>query len=203
MPLTRVRSWFAEGRHGWLTIAVLAVAALVVVLHPTERVARGTAAGLELLGLAVVALGLRDTRRTFGLKPFRRVFADYLSALFGRRNINIVAGTGEIRLGGMRVDATATTRLPPDATVEQRLGALETKLDNLATAVQLTRRNLELEADKRTAAIAAEAQARAAELEKVRTLIKEAVAGGLALEAAGVVWLFAGIVLSAFAPEMR
>src|SRR5262245_27008713 len=101
---------------------------------------------LQLAGLSTVAWGLRETRKRFG-KP------SFLTELWAarprwRRDINIVVGAGNINLEGARVDAVGTVGFPPDATLEQKVAAIQSNLENLHNAFHANRRRVEDEFEK-------------------------------------------------------
>ena len=194
-------AWLAWPRRAW--IAIFAIAAIVAVFFVlpgcAERRIRLAGLLLELLGVGTVAKGINDTRKRFG-KP--SLLREWLAAApKWRRDIQIIAGTGNMNLSGVRASAVGTVTLPADASADQRIRALETLVQNLHAASHALRTEFEKAVEDQRNALTAETQTRRDEDASVRKLIDDAIAGGLSLEAMGLLWLVVGVVLATGSAE--
>jgi hypothetical protein len=86
--------------------------------------------------------------------------------------------------------------------VEQRVAALETQMQNVNGLVHATRRQMQTNAEDQNKAMDMERQKRSEEDADLRRLIDTGVAGGVALEITGLVWLFFGLVLANTSTEL-
>lgn len=190
-----------------LWIAVLAVPAVLLVSYlilpgwePRIRIA---GMGLQLLGLATVAFGLRDTRKLFSQPSLLQLARTWL----GRfptfyREIRMVAGSGHIQLGGASVSGFGTVTSSATASLEDRVAMLEKNLNQTNLAIHQAQMRMDEEKQKQAAALESERHGRETGDEKNEKLLQEAMAGGLHLETIGVLWLFCGITLASASIEI-
>ena len=93
-----------------------------------ESRARWAGTVLQLLGLAITALGIQQTRKQFG---HRTVF-ESLKAWYARRpqkKVTFVTGTGNLRVEGQdAVMAVGFTAAPAGSSIEERISRLEASL---------------------------------------------------------------------------
>lgn len=204
--LPRVGLWISrEGKDIWITLAVLAVAlGAVYAFGVGEQSIRIAGFFLELLGLAVVAIGLNDSRQLFGRPGVYTAIKNSMKRFpkpWRGTHVLVVGSAGSVS-GSATAAAigNSTSRLP--TTLEERVALLEEKLYLADTQINEGRRKLEEEAKKRKAAIEAEAEARDEGDRAVQKLIEEAVIGGIRLETMGVVWLAFGLTLSSLSEEI-
>lgn len=194
--LAQFPPWLAKGDHLWITLSVPIVILIVAYLLPLSLEARIRYSGLllELAGIAAVGKGLRDTRRRFGKKSF--LAAWWQKRPRWRRSARVVVGSGELVVAGALVRGDVTVGTSANATLEQRIHALEKNLEALRSSFHEHRREVESKLDKNANALEEERQKRSDEDLANRKLLEEAVAGGLTLETRGIVWLIFGVIFA-------
>lgn len=201
----RVLAWLYEANLLWLAVlAVPTVMALAYIIlgawEPRIRIA-GTC--LQLLGLATVARGLRDTRKLFSQPSLFQLAQNWLRRFpTFYRDIRIVTGTGHLQAGGATVTGFGTVTSSPKASLEDRIAMLEENLKQAHVAIQETQRRIDEEARNQANALQSERHYRKTGDEQTKKLLQEAMAGGLHLEAIGVFWLLIGITLASASIEI-
>jgi len=150
-----------------------------------------------------VAFGLQEIRALFKKPTFREAVATWLQS-FPRWEVErrIFAGTGHMKTGGVTASGHGMARPPPNASIEQRVAALEANVQSVSNLVHATRNEFESEITAQKKALDEERRERNREDAGIRELIDQAVAGGLTLEAMGLVWLVVGLLLSTTSTEM-
>jgi len=196
--------WLAEARYVWLALAV-SIAALVIALRPgtTEPVIRLTGLALQILGIGTVAWGISETRALYGHKPLFAVARGWIER-FPLRSRNIVlsaAGIASATAFG-RARGHVTHGTPPNATVDQRLDALEKNIGALHDRIGATQKELDEEVSKLKTSVSEEARQREQEDKENRKLTEMTATGGVHISATGAVWLFVGVVLSTAGVEI-
>lgn len=200
---TRAR-WLAEPRLFWLTV-IVSVGAIYFATRAgaTELHVRAISAGLQLLGVANVAWGIRETRKLFS----RRGVVDWTRDWWGRRptgskRIGVLAGA--IHLGGMTATATLSAHIDRSktASLDERVDRLEKDFDILRDQLTQTRDEFKQTTKEHRKKLEDEARVREAADAANRKLVESTQTGGLALSAAGAVWLVVGIVLGSFPEEI-
>jgi hypothetical protein len=159
--------------------------------------------GLQLVGVVLVGIGLRDTRQSFVDQP--TTWQGIIQWWVGRpsfrpRNITLEAKGVALGIGGMSARASVTAG--PNASLEQRVEILERghaalfdevgklsgevreKIGELSNRMDLERSERQ-EADK-----------------GVTEQLKKAVAGGLPLGRVGAGCFFIGIIAASVSPEI-
>ena len=189
-------------------MALFAIPAVLLlsytVLPNWEARIRIAGMSLELLGLSTVAFGLRDTRKLFSQPSFLLLAARWMISFPSfYRNVHIVAGTGHFKLGGASVTGLATASSSASASLEERVAILEKNLEQSNLAIHQAQRRLDDESARKARAVESERQYRETADDKNRQLLEEAMAGGLHLEAIGVLWLFVGIILATASSEIE
>jgi len=150
---------------------------------------------LQVLGLGTVAVGLRKSRRLFK----RPGFFSRLAEVFAKPRTANLSGDSP----GLSLDVASPwikNTLPSDATTEQRLAALEHRLDQIETFARAQEKKRTEEIADLQKNLESEATERDRETSGLRELIETAVIGGLRLEQAGLVWIAVGVVMGT-APE--
>jgi len=201
----RVLAWLGDAYLLW--IAVLAIPTLFalacIVFQSWEERIRITGMCLELLGLATVALGLRETRKLFNQPGLLQLAERWLREFpTFYRNVRIVTGTGHMSMGDASATGFASASASANASLEERVAILEKSLNQTNMALQEAQEKIDEETQKRTRALEAERQNRETGDESNRRLLQEAMAGGLHLETMGVLWLFTGITLATASSEI-
>ena len=196
--------WLGEVYLAWMLLATLAIALLFGFWPPpSEHSVRVSGWVLELCGLFTVAWGLRETRRQFG----RPGIGFLVRAWWSRRP----------RLGGKVVTASATASLgamsaagraygwrnvTANATVEERVSALEANVKDVNDRVNTALRELDQEVRTRGEAVKTERSERQHAIQQVERKMEAVETGGLSLSAVGIVWLAVGLTLSTIPVEL-
>ena len=111
----------------WALVAIVVVAVLGLLISSClERYVRFSGMGLQLIGVILVGIGLRDTRRAFNDQPTTwEGIKQWWTGRprFGPRHHSLEASSGIILSAGMSARASVTAG--PDASLEQRLEILE------------------------------------------------------------------------------
>jgi hypothetical protein len=201
----------SEAWAAWLCVVGFAVAWLIGWVFSTWVFSTGTSgevryAGtfLQILGLIVVVVGLRDK-----LKQFKRpTVPGTVRSWFGRlarafrrpEPITVqLSGVGAVALAG---ELQARLLLGPGASIEQRVRALEANLaqlqEELNTKVQdMRKRNDRLAEDLRQ-----ETEDRKTADRYAGSQIEEVAIGGWGLEVVGLLWLLFGVLGTSIPDEV-
>jgi len=201
-----VACWLGDGWRVWSSIVVVVVVCTLVSLLPgnTTDHLRYAGLGLQLLGITTIVVGLQDRRRLFD----RPSLFEYTRRWLERRPrwnaaTNVVALTATMTDSASAKDTISIWRsIPADATVEERLAALEANIDNLKTKQTQTSTDLHDEIKKRTEAGDVERKARESAIEALQTRVASLGVGDLHLETAGVFWLILGVILATIPQEI-
>jgi hypothetical protein len=204
----QVAVWIGrEGKHIWITLAVLALIVISAFLPfgMGEKGLRVAGFSLEFLGIGVVAIGLYKTRKDFERPGIReailnswkrrpKLWRDKPAGVTG--SVNVVSGNDTVSAFG------SVGKLPATLELEERVALLEERLNLTDTQIDEGRRKLEEEVRKREAALNAEAKARTEDYKSATALIEKAVVDGISLEAMGVAWMAFGLTLSSLSEEI-
>lgn len=201
----KLLKWAAEPDPLWLCLS-LAVLALYFVLGPgrSESQTRLVGLALQLCGLATVGWGIRKTRKFFGLPPLASAARDWLRRVprpFGRVVEGHVLMAGEAGFG-VEGSARLSVDVRPDATLEERVAAIESRVRELDQRHEETRRLLDREARDRQAALDEERTTREKVDNEIRSNLTLSQTGGLYLSVVGLVWLSLGLTLSTASVEI-
>ena len=204
--IARIFAWLGEAKKGWgALVAIFGVFIFwFVVLPGWESRIRFTGMSLELLGLSTVALGIRENGKLFNRPGPDEIVRNW----FGRfpkfrRDVRIVPGTAHLNLEGKApVIGVGSASLSATASLEERVAFLEKGLDQANDRIHEIQRKVTEEAQKLGSALDAARHEREFGDEKNSNLIQEAIAGGLYLEATGVLWLFFGILFATASSEI-
>lgn len=203
--LSRIVEWIWRAHRLWIALLAIPTVGLIcwAVLSNWEPRIRFTGMSLEVLGLFTVAYGLRETRTLFGRPSLLAVSRDWLRDFPRfRHELRMVAGTAAITLNGVGLSGTATVGVAPTASLEERVAALEKNFNQAHLLIHEAQRKIDREAELRKSGVESEKRAREVGDEKNRQLVEEAAAGGLYLEAIGVLWLFFGIIMATASNEL-
>jgi len=202
-----VAFWRRVGRHlvvraypFWIAVGGIASVAAVAVAIGGTPVEEATiaGAGMELLGLGAVAVGLSKLRREFGRPSlFDSVAAWFrdLPAAFKKQPPRIITSVGGISITPGTGSALLTVRPAPGSPIERRVEMLEKAVDDLREYHGREIDKLDQALERVAADLTIERRERAQVDEKLRTTVGDLAVGGLHLELVGVVWLFFGIFL--------
>jgi hypothetical protein len=188
----------------WILVAIVVVLVLWFPFSSClERYVRLSGMGLQLVGVFLVGIGLRDTRQAFEDQPttWQAIYQWWVGRpSFRPRHITLEAKGAALSVGGMSARASVAAGL--NASLEHRVEVLERghaalfdevgklsgeireKIGELSNAMDLERGERQ-EADK-----------------GVKEQLKKAVAGGLPLGRVGAGCFFIGIIAASASPEV-
>lgn len=203
--ISRIRIWLWEARQIWIAAFAIPCVLLLcwIALPNWEPRIRYTGMLLELMGLATVALGIRETRSLFSRPSLLQVARAWFSRFPGfRQDVKVIVGSGGISMGGASVSAFGSSGPAPTATLEERVAILEKSVNQAHLLIHEANRKIAQETQQRQSEIEVVKR----ELEdgdsKNKQLLEAAAAGGLYLETTGVFWLAFGITLATASNEI-
>jgi hypothetical protein len=200
--ITRLLHWLASARLAVLTVAVVVVAVCVSLFIHTEPAIRLAGLCLQLLGIAAAALGIRDTRRMFGKPSFLQLLRSWATSWPRfKPKVQHASASGSISIGSS-ASATVWHGVTSDATVEQRIEALEANLKGVEGRLCSAEGAISTNERTFTSKLQREAQERGTQVAELHRKVEAASTDGLRLAAAGAFWLTIGVVLSTASPEL-
>lgn len=172
---------------------------------PDSGEARVRIAGtlLQVAGIGTVALGLKQTRRHFGLPSTLESIWMWLKSwpVSGRRPIS-----GSTNLGLKTVGADLNIRYeqaaPENETLEQWKVRTESRLRLLNDAVSDLQRSIAEQGRTFEERIQQESQARSEQVAKLDDLLARVHTGGIYISLAGLIWLAVGVVMTSIPSEI-
>jgi len=195
---------FVDARIFWLALSV-AVGALVFALRKSasEPEIRLTGLALQVLGIATVAWGIRETRVLFGRPDLFTLAKKWIERVpvYGGRVVTASAnltGIGATVHGRAHVSSTAS----PNATVEERVSVLEKNIQHLNKRIDETQTEMDQGFRAQTSALEEEKQIRSREDQLLSAKLEATETGGLHISAMGALWLFIGVTLSTASVEL-
>ncbi len=206
--LTYKWNWANRNRLFWANIALVFVV-LGVLFYPLPSVdGRPVDLRFRLLGLLLQLIGVgtvwRDLARTaahFDRGGFlSRTFA-WLKE-FGKPPGGVIGGGGTLPGDMARGRGRVRTQLVPDASVPERLAAIEKYVSQVDASLDTAHVQIDELRDKLDAQIEAEKQERERAVGSLHRDLREAVTGNYALLVFGLAWLVTGIFLATFAQEI-
>ncbi len=201
--LVRVASWLHEAWAVWGAVLVMTVALLNPFTSPAwEARVRITGMLLQLFGISTVVVELHKTQTLFH-KPSLRKMAVGWFARFPKFGVEtqIVVGSGGVS-SRVAVTGYGTVSLPPTASLEERIAALERGLNQANGRIHQVENRIGEEARIRSSALESERRERVVEDQSNQQLIEKAAAGDLHLEFIGVLWLALGVILATASNEI-
>jgi hypothetical protein len=189
-----------DAKSFWIAVAGLAASVGIAFFTGSDLPSRILYAGtvLDFFGLVLVAQGLSETRKQFG-KPsvfgrLRRWFEAFASTFRRQEHQRAVAATGRfsLRTGHVR----ARVGVGQNATVEQRVHALEQNLKILSSELTEVRSSHDLKLAKIETALEEEKKQRVAEMGQLSRQLEDLAVGDLHLETIGLFWLVLGILFT-------
>ena len=203
--LSRIATWLHEARGAWgATFAVVVVFLISWATFPAwELRVRIAGLVLQLLGVATVAVGLHKTRRLFCRPSLAKIAVGWFRRFpkFGVET-RIVVGSVSLSASPTGFLAHGTVSPPPTASLEERIASLGRGLSRANLLIDRTQGRIEEEARNHGSALKSERRERAVGDARIQTLLEEAAAGGLYLEATGVIWLVLGVTLATASNEI-
>lgn len=200
--------WLKEGRHWLGALGVLGLGwALPLLWAPTpEAHMRWTGAFLQVAGVGTVAYGLSKTRALFDKPPVWESLVEWLKRLpTVLRGPRTISGSAHLTMAPGSLSArgfVSSPSLSSDASLEDRIAALEEKHKELERQLHEVRGHIDERAQEIEDQLSEEQRAREAADERVNQRIEEASIGGLHLEVIGLVWLIVGILCASLPDEI-
>lgn len=196
-------SWLGELRYAYLAVVyVLLGLSIIYSLGASERSIRLVGGGLQILGIGTVVWGISLTREQFGHQPIYAWFYSWL------RRFPLIRRTAYIRAEGIMPSISMSGRLTAvftpnsNATVEERLLAIEQGMDTVQKRIGAAEAQIDQEIRETHSKIAVEARARESADRQTMSALESASTGGIHVSAIGALWLFAGVILSTASPEL-
>lgn len=203
-----LRVLIIEGRLLWLTlgsIVVLVVAPGLWTCSGETRL-RFAAMFLQLLGIVLVAIGIRDSRSLFARPSLWQHTLTWMCSLGAalRPRLKHVSASATINFEADGTGRTTSSAIVSSAprTVEERIAALAEELNQLRQ--QSFARHEALDSQVKTMAkrIEVEAKERRDSDGHIRALLEAEAAGGLHLEVIGLCWLIVGTIVGSLNGEL-
>lgn len=169
---------------------------------------------LQLLGIVLVAKGIADLRRDFGLpsslseilaetREGARAAGHVLARLVGRRpTVTTVTGVGASASLGISVKGRGTVRSGPGASLSERVSLIEQIVDSLENSVWRLEDTVAQQQESHGHLLEAERIARERADAEVASRVTDFAIGGVRLETIGLIWLTVGTLLSTWSQEL-
>ena len=193
--LSELITWLRRGPLIAAVIAAIFVLVIFMGISCLERQIRISGMALQLMGVILVAVGLRDTRQAFDDLPTT------LGAIKAWRSGRLRFGPQHHVLhaegasfGTSTVAARARVSAGPDSPLERRVAILEQEVTNLFDELG----TLSAEMKKKTD----EGSERAKADEKTKNQLRRAIAEGIPLGIVGVIFFLLGITGGTASPEI-
>lgn len=190
-------------RHPLGTLAVSLLSIGLVWLRPDVDVIRCWGVTLQLLGVATVAAGIRDTRKRFDRRGFFRDAWQRLAA-FPRLRPKVVTARLEGTAGSLSAVAMASASGSGTLTLtaQEQIDALRQDLSNLQAAFNQAQQATDRRFAEAKRQLSEEQDARTKAVEEVRRGLADAQTGGLDLAVFGTTCLMIGALLGGVPQEV-
>lgn len=200
--------WLLDARR-LLPIPILAVVLLVLVVGfllpvTVDDSVRYSGLVLQLLGIYTIVHGLLGRQRLFNHPGFGVKFRAWLRQFpWGSKKPQPIeiSPTGGISLSSAG-KLSIWHGVPDEASIEDRLAALEANLETLKTELAETSNEHQGDIRRLVEAAASERQMRDSAVRDIRSQMEELGAGGLRLEWKGVWWLILGTIFVSIPSEI-
>lgn len=196
--------WLAERRLLWITLGTLLAAIGAAALFGlSEQSIRLAGLALEIAGLATVASGIRDTRLFFGQPGMVSIFYAWIKRFPGRRRDAVALGAS-IQMGaiGMAAFGYGWHDAGASASIEERLAVAEKNLGVVRKNLDLATERFGTEIRALQGRVKEESKTREVAIRELGTKLEVSETGGLHVATMGLVWLFAGMLLSTASQEI-
>ncbi len=200
--LTRLLHWLTRARLAAFTVAFVVVVVWMAFLVHTEPAIRLAGLCLQLLGIAAAALGIRDTRRMFGKPSFLQSLSSWAASWPRFKPKAQHVSLSESVSIGSSMSATLSQGVAPDATLEQRIDALEANLKSVDGRLQSAEGAISTNERTLMSKLQQESHERGTQIAELHRKVEAASTDGLRLAASGAFWLAMGVVLSTASPEL-
>ena len=200
---SRARWLFIEPWILWLSVCLLLVtfAVLFMVRADREPLIRWWGMALQFVGIISVVHDLQSTQRHVNRPGAAKWIREWAVRWPGRKVTIALAGASTVVLGGT---ARLTVRAPvnPQATIEERLVALEQNFCFIDRELDQLERTTTTERTERVSADTAEAAARIRADDGIKEHFAEVAAGTVSVSLFGVWSLAAGVLLGSGSAEL-
>jgi hypothetical protein len=202
--ITDFSRWFLASQYIVVVVVALLVVALPVIFSAClERQIRFSGMLIQLVGVFIVVLGLRDARRAFEDQPttwqsIKQWWAG--RPRFGPRH-HVLSAAG-ISLGISSGAARARVSPGRDASLDQRVKLLEQQYASLSDEVDTLSAETKQRTDELSKALEAERREREDSDNRAKEQLRTAIAEGIPLEFLGAVFVLFGIVADSASPEI-
>lgn len=202
--LRAILFWLFDARLFWFAVGVVITSLFFVVRKGvSEPEIRLTGLALQILGIATVAWGIRETRALFGRSDIFTLACNWFrrAPVYGGR---VVSGSINITSPGFEAHASGSASITAtlDATMEERVGVLEKSIKHLNSRIDETRAEIDQNSRAQSAALIQEKQERSQQDQELSAKLEATETGGLHISAMGVLWLFVGVTLSTASVEI-
>jgi hypothetical protein len=186
-------------------LAAIVVSSLVWIVFSSclERRVRLVGIALQLLGVILVAVGLRDTRRAFEDQPttWQAIKEWWLGRpRFGPRDIVLQAAG--VAAGASFGSARARVSPGPNTPLERRVEMLQEQYAELFDEVGALANEIKKRDDELSNALKVESDERQKGDASTRAQLKRAVGQGIPLGRVGAILFFLGIIAATASPEI-
>jgi hypothetical protein len=157
---------------------------------------------LQFAGIFQVAWGVHEMRREYGQPGIFSVMSIRLAAIIGSfrpPHHPVVVGTGSITFGAPTVQGYGRAL---GGTINQRLQAIETEIDNLRRELHERARGWEDALAAVRMDLTKETQDRIAATEEINRKLEDVAVGGLHLEIVGLLWLLLATLATSLPGEI-
>lgn len=195
--------WVKKANYLWLALSAVTLSIFYINLNSTEQAVRISGLILQLLGIATVAWGIKETREQFGHPSLLTQGVQWLLD-FPPYGGKVVTCSMHGILAGATGNARAHTLHPinPNSSIEERLNSIEKNISLINNRIT----QAESETDRKTSEISeglkTEKLTRENSVKEINTKIESTSTGGLHISAIGALWLFAGVTLSTIPNEI-
>jgi hypothetical protein len=196
--------WIAEPRPFWLCTFVVAASVGFAFLGGTsETKIRIVGLFLQLCGIGTVAWGIRETRELFGYPGFVERLVDWFKRIPklkpkpSHSEVKIVLPLPQVTMRGHSWRTSG-----PEATIEERLEAVEANLLDVNQGLIQVQQWIDHETRRIMSELTEEQRVRKEEDEETRRKLTLSHTGGLTISAIGLVWLFCGVILNTASTEI-
>lgn len=199
----RIFYWFVDTHEFWITVVVVLGSLLFVFLKGAdERAPRITGLFLQLLGIGTVAWGIRKTRILFNRPSLFKSICSEIKSLFRHhgREVHLEAkgNTSGTFTGRSHIFSFAS----PEATIEERVAALEKNIKNIYTHITEIKTEMNENTRAQREELSLEREQRMHNFQKLNKKLEATETGGLNISAMGALWLSIGVILSTTAAEI-
>jgi hypothetical protein len=199
----RLLTWALGAWLAFFTIGVIALALLISLSIGTEQALRLAGLCLQLLGILVAGIGIRDMRRMFGKPSLLGLLRRWVKAAPRLKPTSItVSLTDGISVGASLLSISLWSCPGPDASLEERLKALESNSETLRAQLQTAERDSSAFQQSVNGKLQKERAEREVQDRQLQARIESASTDGLHLAAAGAAWVTVGLMLSTAPSEL-